>query len=192
MKLLPFGLVALSWVAVACEPSTTARHPSHAAPHPAAAASSEPGREPTFASSRSRADYDRGVDGLAALDGLRGTVMSEAFATDLGFRCAGLRDVPKALAGERDPLVWRLVTRIDKTCNLDVPLACALFAIQRIEKRRAAEPGADLRSECAALKLAIGDVGTKYLQNPQMVDIVGKDLDYCGSTDSVRVVRPVP
>jgi hypothetical protein len=132
------------------------------------------------------------VDGLAALDGLRGSVMTEALATDLGFKCAGLRDVQKSLTGEHDPLVWRLVSRIDKTCNLDVPLACAQFEIQRIETKRAADPHAELRGECAALKLAIGDTGTRYLQNPQMVDIVGKDLSYCGSTDSVRVVRPVP
>jgi len=184
------NLVALAWIAVACEPSTAPGHPARVAPHSLAA--SARGREPTFSRSHSRADYDRGMDGLAGLDALRGTEMTEALATDLGFRCAGLRDVPKVLAGESDPLVWRLVSRIDKTCNFDVPLACALFDIQRIESKRAAEAGTDLRGECAALKLAIQDVGTKYLQNPEMVDIIGKDLSYCGETDTVRVVRPVP
>jgi hypothetical protein len=150
-------------------------------------------REPTFVRQESKTVYERGVSGLAGLDALRGTSMSYAFATDLGFRCAGLRDVQKGLAREQDPLVLRLLARIDKTCNFDVPLASALFDIERIEHKRAADPGADprstLRAECAGLRLAIGDFGTRYLENPKVVDVIGKDLAYCGASgDTTRIL----
>jgi hypothetical protein len=150
-------------------------------------------REPVFATPRSKAVYERGVNGLAALDAQRGTAMTASFATDLGFRCAGLRDQQKMLASEQDPLALRLVSRIDKTCNFDVPLASALFEIERIDHKRASDPGAELKSECAGLRLAIGDFGSRYLENPKVVDVIGKDLGYCGApADTIRVVRPTP
>jgi hypothetical protein len=175
LVVVPFLLVA-----VACEPPVAATQPP---------ASGQDSREPVFSSAKSKAIYDRGAAGLAGLDALRGTPMTAAFATDLGFKCAGLRDVQKSLGGEQDPLVLRLTSRIDKTCNFDVPLASALFEIQRIESKRAGEPGADMKPECAGLRLAIGDLGSRYLENPKVVDVIGKDLTYCGaSSDTLRVV----
>ncbi len=149
-------------------------------------------REPAFASPRSRPVYERAAVDLAAMNALRGTPMTEGFATDLGFKCSALREAQKGLAGEHDPLVSALVARIDKTCNFDVPLASALFELQRIQAKRAADPGADLKHECAGLRLAIGDVGSRYVENPRVVDVIGKDLSYCGSTDTVRVVPAAP
>ena len=176
----------------ACEPSM-AQAPVSTVSTGSAGSTGEVVRDPVFARHPSKAVYERGMAGLVALDALRGTAMTSAFATDLGFRCAGLRDVQKGLVGEQDPLVLRLTSRIDKTCNFDVPLASALFDLQRIETKRAADPGADpgstLRAECAGLRLAIRDFGSRYLENPKVVDVIGKDLSYCGaSTDTLRVV----
>jgi hypothetical protein len=182
LALLERGFVGFAMLVGACEPPpATARGPS---PVPDS-------REPVFASPRSKTVYERGVSGLAALDALRGTAMTASFATDLGFRCAGLRDQQKSLAGEQDPLVLRLVSRIDKTCNFDVPLASALFELERIDNKRSTDPGADLKSECAGLRLAIGDFGSRYLENPKVVDVIGRDLTDCGApADTIRVVRP--
>jgi hypothetical protein len=135
-----------------------------------------------------RAEYDRGVAGMRAINALRGTLMTEALASDLGFKCADLKSTAGKLADERDPIVWRLRTDIDRTCNFDVPIACARFEVQVIEKKRATEPGATLERECAALKLAIGDTGSVYLQNPAVLEAGDKYLTYCGSSDSVRRV----
>jgi hypothetical protein len=154
-------------------------------------AGEEDHREPTLDVPQHKATYDRGMAGLGALDQLRGTSMSASFASDLGFKCAGLREVAKGLAGERDPLVIRLTSRIDKTCNYDVPLASALFELTEIEARKRDDPSADVKKQCVGLKLAIGDFGSAYLENPKVVDVIGKDLSFCGaSDDTVRVVRP--
>jgi hypothetical protein len=157
-----------------------------------AGAQAQDAREPAFASPRSRPVYERAAADLAAMNALRGTPMTEGFATDLGFKCSALREAQKGLVGERDPLVVALVARIDKTCNFDVPLASALFELQRIMAKRAADPGADLKHECAGLRLAIGDVGSRYVENPRVVDVIGQDVSYCGSTDTVRVVPAAP
>jgi hypothetical protein len=188
-RALPLLFACFSLVgafSVACEPAE-----SPAGSQARQRAAEEDRREPTLDVPQHKATYDRGVTGLAAMDQLRGSPMSPSFANDLGFKCAGLRDVAKALAGERDPLVVRLVSRIDKTCSYDVPLASALFELREIEARRRDDPGADVKKECVGLKLAIGDFGSAYLENPRVVDIIGKDLSFCGaSDDTVRVVRP--
>jgi hypothetical protein len=167
----------------ACEPAESAKG------GPTARA---PGREPVFANQRKKADYDRGVAGMRAIDALRGRRMDDAMATDLEFKCATLRDVQTQLATERDPIVWRLRTTIDKTCRYDVPLACALFAIDRMERKRAGDPSADLKGDCNGLRIALGDVGSGYLENPPVVDAGAKFLSYCGSADTVKVVRIAP
>jgi hypothetical protein len=147
-----------------------------------------PAREPVLSSRANKAVYDRGTEGMRAMNALRGSVMSEALATDLGYKCADLKSIAGKLADERDPIVWRLRTDIDRTCGFDVPIACARFEVQVMEKKRATESGATLDRECAALKLAIGDTGSLYLQNPAVLEVGDKYLTYCGSTDSVRRV----
>ncbi len=143
-----------------------------------------PTREPVFASRASKADYDRGVAGMRAMNALRGTVMTEALATDLGFKCADLKSVAAKLATEKDPIVWRLRTDIDRTCSFDVPLACARLEVQIIERKQ----GAPVDRECSTLKLAIGDFGSGYLQNPAVLELGDKFLTYCGTGDTVRRV----
>jgi len=168
----------------ACDPADPAKRPSSQA-----AGLQAPAREPVFANPRSKADYDRGVAGLRAIDAMRGQRMSDAMATDLEFKCADLRDVQTRLAAERDPVVWRVRSTIDKTCRYDVPLACALFEVDRIAKKRATDPSADLKGDCNSLRIALGDVGQGYLENPPVVDAGAKFLTFCGGTDNVKVVR---
>lgn len=132
--------------------------------------------------------YDRAVEEMRAIDALRGSAMTDALATDLGFKCADLKDLRKSLEAETDPIVWRLRTDIEKTCGFDVPIASALFEIARIQKKRAVDLGAGVEGECRALKLALADLGTAYVANPAAVEVIGKDLAYCGSTDTVRRV----
>ena len=164
-------------VLAACEPAETAKHPK----------SRGATREPVFTVASKKDDYERGRRGLGAIDAMRGSVMTEAMATDLGYKCADLRSIDRILTSERDPLVWRLRTDIEKTCDLDVPLVSAMFEIDRIEKKRAREPGASLRGECLGLKLAIGDIGSSFVENPAVVEVGGKFSTYCeGSGDSVR------
>jgi hypothetical protein len=115
--------------------------------------------------------------------------MTEAMATDLGYRCSDLRAVQQALAEERDPIVWRMRSDIDKTCGFDVPIASALFEIDRIEKKRAAGD-TNIKGQCLGLRLAIGDIGRAYLENPAVVSAGGKMVSYCEQGgDTVRVVR---
>jgi hypothetical protein len=172
-----FSLVSLASLA-GCEPVPHAG--SHGAGGPGAAAG-PPSREPTFAVRASKTEYDKGLAGLHGLDSLRGTVMTQALATDLGFKCAELKEVGKRLVAESDPLVWRLRSDIDKTCGFDVPIACARFEVQSIERKRAGSPGAAVERECSSLKLAIGDTASKYLQNPAVLDLGDKFLTYCGT-----------
>jgi hypothetical protein len=170
--------------ALGCEPSDQA-----GAARPTAKAR---GREPQFTVPADKAVYARGRAGMAAIDALRGSVMTESLATDLGYKCADLRSVRQALAAERDPIVWQLRSAIDKTCGLDVPLASALFEIDRIEKKRAAGGEPSIKGECMGLRLAIGDVGQAYLDNPAVLDAGGKMAVYCpDGGDTVRRV-PVP
>lgn len=179
------GLLALAVVLGGCEPSGAARGPSSQAQR-------APGRDPVFANPRKKADYDRGLAGMRAIDAYRGHRMDDAMATDLEFRCATLREVQAQLATERDPIVWRLRSTIDKTCRYDVPLASALFAIDRMASKRAHDPGADLKGDCNGLRIALGDVGSGYVENPPVVDAGSKYLAYCGSADTVKVVRVAP
>jgi hypothetical protein len=143
---------------------------------------------PSFASRRSQPLYQRAVDGMRAINAMRGSAMTEALATDLGFKCADLKDLRNALQSEPDPIVWRLRSDIDKTCAYDVPIASAMLELDRIQKKRAADVNADVGGECRALKLALADLGTSYLANPTAADVIGKDSMYCGATDSVRRV----
>jgi hypothetical protein len=172
-----FSLLIAALALAACEPTETAKHPKSRAK----------GREPAFTVASKKDDYERGRLGLGAIDALRGSTMTEAMATDLGYKCADLRSIDRSLASEHDPLVWRLRTDIEKTCDLDVPLVSALFEIDRIEKKRAKEPDANLRGECLGLRLAIGDIGSSFVENPAVVDVGGKFARYCESGgDSVR------
>jgi hypothetical protein len=172
-----FMLVPFALAAVACDSTEPAKHPKSRAKE----------REPVFAVAAKKDDYERGRRGLGAIDAMRGSTVTEAMATDLGYKCADLRSIDRSLAGEHDPLVWRLRTDIEKTCDLDVPLVSAMFEIDRIEKKRAREPGASLRGECLGLKLAIGDIGSSFVENPAVVAVGGKFSTYCESGgDSVR------
>jgi hypothetical protein len=168
-----------------CEPPRASSRGSHAGRTGSAAV---PARAPTFASQASQPVYDQAVAGMRAIDALRGTTMTEAFATDLGFRCADLKSLRKKLAAEPDPIVWRVRTDIDKTCGFDVPVASGAFELSRIQRKRAADPTAAVDGECRALKLAIEDIGTGYLANPAASDIIDKELTFCESTDVVRRV----
>jgi hypothetical protein len=179
------GLFAIGAILGGCEPSGPAPGPSSQAQH-------TPGREPVFANPRKKADYDRGVAGMRAIDAYRGHLMDDSMATGLEFQCATLRDVQTQLATERDPIVWRLRSTIDKTCRYDVPLACALFAIDRMTTKRAHDPSADLKGDCNGLRIALGDVGAGYVENPPVVDAGSKLLSFCGTDDSVKVVRVRP
>jgi hypothetical protein len=175
------ALLGLALLTSACdEPRASARHPRNAAE------AAGPTREPVFASHASKAEYDRGLAGMRALNALRGTVMNEALATDLGFKCADLKAVAAKLGTERDPLVFKLRSDIDRTCSFDVPIACARLEVQVIERKRAGDSGAPLDRECSTLKLAIGDTGSGYLQNPAVLEVGDKYLTYCGTTDGVR------
>jgi hypothetical protein len=186
----PLAVASLSLASLAgCEPVPPA---GARGAHGAGAAAGAPAREPTFAARASKAEYDKGLAGLHGLDALRGTVMSSALASDLGFKCAELKEVGKRLVAESDPLVWRLRSDIDKTCGFDVPIACARFEVQSIERKRASSPGAPVERECSSLKLAIGDTASKYLQNPAVLDLGDKFLTYCGSDGAGDGVRRIP
>jgi len=125
---------------------------------------------------------------MRAIDVLRGSPMTEALATDLGFKCADLREMRRSLEAEPDPVVWRLRSDVDRTCAFDVPIASALLEIDVIERKRAGDSTASIDRECRALKLAIDDLGAAYVGNPKSSDVIAKDLTYCGSTDTVRRV----
>lgn len=187
-------LLGVALLGSACdEPATRAgaRRPRHAESAGAAAGvpvgvPAGPTREPVFTSHASKAEYERGLAGMRGLNALRGTVMTEALATDLGFKCADLKAVAAKLAAERDPLVFKLRSDIDRTCSFDVPIACARLEVKVIEQKRASDSGASLDRECSTLKLAIGDTGSGYLQNPAVLEVGDKYLTYCGTTDGVR------
>jgi hypothetical protein len=189
VKLATGAVLGLVLLASACDEPGAAtrggpRSPSRAAG--AGAGADVPSREPVFAARTSKPDYDRGLAGMRAMNALRGTVMTEAIATDLGFKCADLKAVAAKLVAERDPLVFKLRTEIDRTCSFDVPIACARLEVQVIERKRAGDPSAALDRECSTLKLAIGDTGSGYLQNPAVLEVGDKFLTYCGSADGVR------
>jgi hypothetical protein len=168
----------------ACEGSDAPPRDASRPPPRAAAA-----REPVFAVPSKKSDYDRARAIFREIDGLRGATMTEALATELAFKCSNLRAAQTSLAGERDPIVWRVRSDIDKTCGFDVPLASALFEIDRIEKKRAGAPDASLKSECLGLRLAIGDIGSAYIENPAVTQVGGKFSAYCeAGSDSVRTV----
>jgi hypothetical protein len=173
-----FVCAGIALICGACEPTKPRASGSHAAP----------ARAPTFTSQRSKPIYDQAVQGMRAIDTMRGSPMTEALATDLGFKCADLEQLRKALEPEPDPVVWRLRTDIEKTCKFDVPLASALLEIDRIQKKRAGDPNAGIDGECRALKLAIADLGTGFIGNPVASDVLGKELTYCESSDTVRRV----
>jgi hypothetical protein len=187
---LAIDMVSARWLACvgiaiassACGPTKPPSRASHAG------ASAVPSRAPTFASQRSQPIYDHALEGMRAIDALRGSAMTEALATDLGFKCADLRSLRKSLEAEPDPVVWRLRTDIDKTCSFDVPVASAQFEIDRIQKKRAVDPGAGVEGECRALKLVIEDIGTGFIANPTAAGIIDKELLYCESADTVRRV----
>jgi hypothetical protein len=156
--------------------------PPSRAPRSVAAAA----REPAFRSAKNKPVYDEALEGMHAIDALRGKPMSDALANDLGFKCADLKDQRKVLEAEGDPLVWRLREAIAKTCGYDVPLACAFFELQAIQTKRAGDAGASVDGECRALKLALSDLGTAYVSNPAAADVIGKETMYCEGADSVR------
>jgi hypothetical protein len=183
VKVSTLAVLGLALLASACDegasPAGTRRPANAAAP-------AAPTREPVFSARTSKPDYARGLAAMRAMNALRGTAMTEALATDLGFKCADLKAVAAKLAAERDPLVFKLRSDIDRTCGFDVPLACARLEVQVIEKKRASDPSAALDRECSTLKLAIGDTGSGYLQNPAVLEVGDKYLTYCGTTDGVR------
>ncbi len=168
-----------------CEPPRASSRASHATTPSSASA---PGRAPTFASRASQPIYEQAVAGMRGIDALRGSTMTEALATNLGFKCADLKALRKKLAAEPDPVVWRLRTDIDKTCGFDVPVASGAFELSRIQKKRAGDPTAAVDRECGALKLAIEDIGTAFIANPSASDLIDKELTFCESTDVVRRV----
>ena len=150
---------------------------------PPPAAPSAPPREPTFTESARRADYDRGLEILAAIRKHAGSEMTLELTTELSFKCADLRGIEKSLAKESDPLVSRLVADIEKMCGLDVPLAAAQLEIAIIEdmqkRAHAAGETVDVKRECVGLKIAIGDFGAQYTSNPDVVTVGGKYATLC-------------
>jgi hypothetical protein len=126
------------------------------------------------------------MEEMRGVDAMRGSAMTDALATDLGFKCADLKELRKQLTTEPDPIVWKLRSRIDKTCDYDAPIASALLAIDRIQKKRAADASADVAGECRSLKLALADLGTGYLANPTASDVIAKETTLCEGTDTVR------
>jgi hypothetical protein len=187
MVLPRVAAAAFATLACGCDEPARAGRPGAAGPGGGGAGAAPAStREPVFAARASKPTYDRAVDGMRALDALRGSVMNEALASDLGFKCADLVSLAGKLASERDPIVWRLRTDIDKTCKFDVPVACARLEVQIIERKHASDPNAPLDRECAALKLAIGDTGSGYLQNPTVLAVGDKYLTYCEVTEGVR------
>ena len=187
------ALLGIAATSLACEPlPATGRTASGARAGATTTASTARGaattRPPTFVSRQSEPFYQRALDGMRAIDAMRGSAMTEALATDLGFKCADLKDLRGRLQSEPDPQVWRLRASIEKTCGYDVPIASALLELDVIQKRRAADATADVTAPCRLLKLALADLGTGYLANPTASDVIGKDSMYCGATDSVRRV----
>jgi hypothetical protein len=198
--LIRFWAGTLLATAIACGPETGAARRGGAAT-PASSPASDlasnlasnlggEDRGPAFADPSHRSVYEASSSGLAAIDALRGRTMTSGLSTDLGFKCAGLRQARIALAHEPDAHVTRLVARIDKTCSFDVPLASASFEVALIEKRHAEDPTAAFRAECAGLHLAIADIGSAYLENPKVAGLIAAEASYCGAADSVRVTYP--
>jgi hypothetical protein len=178
--------LALAALAIACEPSTRSTQSRGSS----TAATRASKREPKFDMWSNKAEYERGLAALHAMDALRGKLMTEALATDLDLQCADLKAVAAKLAAERDPLVWRLRTDIQKTCTFDVPLACGQLEVQAIQRKRAGDPTASVDRECTALRMAIGDTGAGYLENPAVVDLGASLVRYCG--EATVEVRRLP
>lgn len=172
-------------LALACDPATGTGYGTGTS-RPTTAAAASPTRAPTFVSPKSKPVYDRAIEEMRAVDTMRGSAMTDALATDLGFKCADLKELRKQLATEPDPVVWKLRSRIDKTCDYDAPIASALLAIDRIQKKRAADASADVAGECRSLKLALADLGTGYLANPTASDVIAKETTLCEGSDTVR------
>ena len=177
MQLSPAWTLALL-VLMSCQPEGGT--PGAVAPASSNVTSEAPARRPVFADRTKEADYDHARATLAEIlqAGARG--IDSRQATELGFKCASLRGSEKSLASEQDPLVVRLVADIGKTCGFDLPVATAKVEILRIEARRKTEgPAVNVKGECLGLKLAIGDIGSVYLSNPDVVDLGGKYPTYC-------------
>jgi hypothetical protein len=51
--------------------------------------------------------------------------------------------------------------------------------IDRIEKKRREDPSANVKRECIGLKLALGDIGPQYADNPMMGELAGKYATLC-------------
>jgi hypothetical protein len=157
-------------------------------PHPTPGPAQATRRDPVFANRANKPDYDRALAAMRAMNALRGTEMTDALATKLGFECADLKEAARKLSSEHDPAVWHLRSDIDRTCNFDVPVATARLELQNIERKRAGNSAASVERECASLKLAIGDAGSGYLQNPAVLELGDKYLTYCSPDDAVRRV----
>ena len=138
-----------------------------------------PAREPVFVDRTKQADYEKGRAALAEITQALAAGVDARATTELGFRCASLRDKEKSLASETDPLVGRFIADVEKTCGLDVPLASARAEIREIEAKRAQDASASVRGECLGLKLAVGDIGPAYADNPDVVEVGGKYATYC-------------
>ena len=87
--------------------------------------------------------------------------------------------------------MWRLRTDIEKTCRYDVPIACALYELDAIKKKRAPTAVATRRAASAAndsaLKLALRDLGTGYVTvQPDGRGRHRERDDALQGTDSVR------
>jgi hypothetical protein len=190
MSFLARTALVLGIAGCACGSAPVHRGPARTTPAASTSSASPgaPARQPTFASQRSKPIYEQAVAGMRAIDALRGAPMTESLATDLGFKCADLKQLRKDLEPEPDAVIWRLRNDIERTCGFDVPLASALLEIAAIQKKRAADPTAPVDIECRALQRAIDDLGAAYIGNDSTSDVIAKDTTYCGHTDTVRRV----
>jgi hypothetical protein len=167
-RVLRWQRVALVSLVLGCDAP-----PSHA---PSA---NVPDRPVVLRNPSHRAAYERARDGVRSMKSQFGTVMTPEFVTELGFRCADLRGDARALASEDDPLVQRAKADVELLCGLEVPVASARMEIDRIEKKRREDPRATLKRECIGLKLALGDIGSQYADNPMMGELAGKYATLC-------------
>jgi hypothetical protein len=179
MSLPRWSLLALSFLAAACDTPPT---PASAANAAGSAHVPVAVRMPVFVDRMKQVPFERG---RARMESIRASLLSpslsQAQTTALGFECASLRAEQLALAKETDPLLARFRADVDKTCGLDVPLATAYAELRSIEQKR--QSHLNVKSDCLGLKVALGDFGAQYTSNPMVAEIGGKFATFCNTSD---------
>ncbi len=179
------GIVVAAASIAACE-TPPAASPSQAAQGTPSGATPSPawdgGRAIVFTDRKKEAVYQRGMARLAAIrKALMGAALSSAEASALGFDCASLRADQDALRTEEDPIVQRFIADVTMTCRLDVPLAESYAELRDLEQHR--QKNESVKSSCLGLKVALGDFGADYRENPTVTQIASKYAAYCKTID---------